>query len=172
MLHNDRSPLENMHCCSLYEILKNPDCNIFEKLEESQWRETRKIILSLILGTDMVHHFEQVSKAQVFVEVNGEDVKRFCTGNSDVVECMADEKNRLFLMELMLHSSDISNPFKPFVICAKWADLVAEEFFRQGDKERDSGMDISPMMDRNNSNLFNMQMGFIEFVVSPLVIGM
>jgi hypothetical protein len=31
------------------------------------------------------------------------------------------------------------------------------------------GLDISPMMDRSNSNLFNMQLGFIEFVVSPLI---
>jgi cAMP-specific phosphodiesterase 4 len=72
-------------------------------------------------------------------------------------------------MELFLHCSDISNPFKPFAICEKWANVVAEEFFQQGDKEREAGMDISPMMDRNNSNLNNMQMGFIEFVVSPLV---
>jgi hypothetical protein len=39
---------------------------------------------------------------------------------------MADDKNRMFVMELLLHCSDISNPFKPFDICAKWADLVVE----------------------------------------------
>ncbi|RYH32744.1 hypothetical protein EON65_00150 [archaeon] len=34
-------------------------------------------------------------------------------------------------MELVLHCSDISNPFKPFALCAKWADLVVEEFCQQ-----------------------------------------
>ena len=29
-------------------------------------------------------------------------------------------------MELILHCSDISNPFKPYDLCAKWADLVVE----------------------------------------------
>jgi hypothetical protein len=72
-------------------------------------------------------------------------------------------------MEILLHCADISNPYKPFHICAKWADLVSQEFFTQGDKERELGIDISPMMDRNNANLNNMQIGFIEFVVSPLI---
>lgn len=74
-------------------------------------------------------------------------------------------------MELVLHCSDISNPFKPYDLCAKWADLVVEEFCQQGDKEREMGLEISPMCDRNNINLCNMQMGFIEFVVAPLIIG-
>lgn len=63
--HNDRSPLENMHCVVLYEILGKDESNIFSNLEEKQWRESRKIILTIILGTDMSHHFEQISKTQV-----------------------------------------------------------------------------------------------------------
>ncbi len=37
-------------------------------LTEAQWRESRKIILTIILGTDMSHHFEQISKTQVSAE--------------------------------------------------------------------------------------------------------
>jgi hypothetical protein len=169
MIHNDKSPLENMHCSLLYDILKKPDMDIFSGLDDAQWRESRKIILSLILGTDMAHHFDQVSKTQLFLEVHGEDVKSFYRGAQESIECFQDDKNRIFIMELILHCSDISNPFKPFHICSQWADLVSKEFFAQGDKERENGMDISPMMDRATSNLYNMQMGFIEFVVSPLV---
>jgi hypothetical protein len=110
-----------------------------------------------------------VFSLQLFLEVHGEDTKKFCRGQSETIECLSDEKNKLFFLEVLLHSSDISNPFKPFVICEQWADLVAAEFFQQGDKESSLGLDISPMMDRKNSNLFNMQLGFIEFVVSPLV---
>jgi hypothetical protein len=167
--YGNKSPLENMHCSLLYEILKKPDMDIFAGLDDVQWRESRKVILSLILGTDMAHHFDQVSKTQLFLEVHGEDVKSFYRGAQESIECFQDDKNRIFIMELFLHCSDISNPFKPFHICAQWADLVSQEFFSQGDKERSNGMDISPMMDRATSNLFNMQMGFIEFVVSPLI---
>ncbi len=103
--------------------------------------------------------------------MNGEDVRSFCCGQKEDIDCLRDEKNRLFIMELVLHCSDISNPFKPFDICAAWADLVVEEFCLQGDREKAEGLEISPMCDRNAINLYNMQMGFIEFVVAPLIIG-
>lgn len=171
LLHNDKSPLENMHCAVLYEVLGKQTTNIFVNLQESQWREARKVIINIILGTDMTHHFEQISKTQVFVEVNSEDTRSFCSGQKDEIDCFKEDKNRLFIMELVLHCSDISNPYKPFNICAKWADLVVEEFCRQGDKERSEGLEISPMCDRVAVNLCNMQMGFIEFVVAPLIIA-
>lgn len=171
LLHNDRSPLENMHCAVLYNVMSKAELNIFSTLTESQWRESRKIILAIILGTDMSHHFEQISKTQLFLEVHKEDTNGFCRGEKDVIECFADDSNRMFIMELILHCSDISNPYKPFAICARWADLVCEEFASQGDREKREGLEVSPMMDRDLIVLCNMQMGFIEFVVTPLING-
>jgi cAMP-specific phosphodiesterase 4 len=75
----------------------------------------------------------------------------------------------MFLLELLLHCADISNPCKPFAICEKWSKLIAEEFARQGDREKKEGLEVSPMMDRDQIILNNMQLGFIEFVVSPLI---
>ena len=66
-LYNDRSPLEHMHCTTLYEILRSESSNIFASLNESQWRQARKVIISTILGTDMALHFETVSKLKVSV---------------------------------------------------------------------------------------------------------
>lgn len=43
-----------------------------------------------------------------------------------------------------------------------------EEFFQQGDKERENGMDISPMCDRHNSTIEKSQVGFIDYIVHPL----
>lgn len=169
LAHNDRSPLENMHCAVIYELLTKPKTNIFVGLTESQWRETRKIILTTVLGTDMSHHFEQISKSNVFFEVSGEDTAKFCSGETDLMEI--EDKDRLFLMEICLHCADISNPYKPFKICSRWADLVVEEFASQGDRERSEGLEISPMMDRATIQLCNMQMGFIEFVVAPLIMA-
>jgi len=171
LLHNDRSPLENMHCAVLYDVLSRPATNIFVNFTDKQWRDSRKIILGVILGTDMSHHFEQISKTQLFLEVNGDDTAKFCSGQKDTIEAFAEEKDRMFILEICLHCADISNPFKPFKICAKWADLVVEEFSRQGEREEREGLEISPMMDRKTINLCNMQMGFIEFVVAPLIIA-
>jgi hypothetical protein len=65
LIHNDRSPLENMHCTLLYDVLRKEETNIFINMTDAQWREARRIIISCILGTDMNNHFDQVSKAQV-----------------------------------------------------------------------------------------------------------
>lgn len=43
-----------------------------------------------------------------------------------------------------------------------------EEFFQQGDKEKESGMDISPMCDRQNATIEKSQVGFIDYIVHPL----
>lgn len=108
---------------------------------------------------------------QVFYEVNGSDIRSFCSGQRSDIECLHDDKNRMLMMELILHCSDISNPYKPFDICAKWADLVVEEFCLQGDREKSEGLEVSPMCDRESVVLCNMQLGFIEFVVAPLING-
>lgn len=170
LAHNDRSPLENMHCAVLYQLLGKAETNIFAGLTESEWRESRKVILSTILGTDMAHHFDQIGKTNVFFEANGDDMRKFVTGEKDTVDALGEEKDRMFLMEICLHCADISNPYKPFNICAQWAELVSEEFARQGDREAKEGLEISPMMDRATIQLCNMQMGFVEFVVAPLII--
>ena len=53
----------------------------------------------------------------------------------------------------MVHCSDLSNPTKPLDIYRQWVDRIMEEFFRQGDREREIGMEISPMCDRYNATI-------------------
>jgi hypothetical protein len=38
LLHNDASPLENMHAATLYELLRDPALNILAGLDEEQWK--------------------------------------------------------------------------------------------------------------------------------------
>ena len=53
----------------------------------------------------------------------------------------------------MVHCSDLSNPTKPLDIYRQWVDRIMEEIFRQGDREREIGMEISPMCDRYNATI-------------------
>ena len=53
----------------------------------------------------------------------------------------------------MVHCSDLSNPTKPLDIYRQWVDRIMEEFFRQGDREREIGLEISPMCDRYNATI-------------------
>ncbi len=57
------------------------------------------------------------------------------------------------VLQNMVHCADLSNPTKPLAIYKHWVERIMEEFFRQGDKERDQGLDISPMCDRHNASI-------------------
>ena len=68
--------------------------------------------------------------------------------------------DRIQVLQNMVHCSDLSNPTKPLDIYRQWVDRLMEEFFRQGDKEREAGMDISPMCDRHNATIEKSQVKF------------
>lgn len=72
------------------------------------------------------------------------------------------------MLENLVHCADLSNPTKPLPLYKRWVALLMEEFFLQGDKERESGMDISPMCDRHNATIEKSQVGFIDYIVHPL----
>jgi hypothetical protein len=57
------------------------------------------------------------------------------------------------MMDALLHASDISNPMKPFEVYKEWTKRVLEEFWIQGDQERDQGLKISYLCDRYTTNM-------------------
>lgn len=167
--YNDKSVLENRHIACLYNLIAtNPEANIFSDIDDEQWREIRKIIISCVLHTDMVHHFAMVSQVEVFYELHSEAIRANTPPREDAESLYQSNEDRLFVLGLVLHSADISNAVKPFGICRKWADCVLGEFFSQGDKEREASMPVSPMMDRATTSRGLSQVNFIEFVVLPL----
>ncbi|UXI15051.1 developmentally-regulated GTP-binding protein 2 [Sarcoptes scabiei] len=70
-------------------------------------------------------------------------------------------------LSYILHSADISHPSKIFSLHQRWTLLLMEEFFRQGDMERELGLAYSPLCDRNSTLIPQSQIGFIEFIVHP-----
>lgn len=55
--YNDKSVLENHHLTTTFKILQNPKCNIFEKMDKSEFIYLRKSMINNILSTDMKDHF-------------------------------------------------------------------------------------------------------------------
>ena len=50
----------------------------------------------------------------------------------------------------MIHLADLSNPTKPIELYRSWNERILEEYWRQGDKEKEQGLEVSPMCDRGN----------------------
>lgn len=59
----------------------------------------------------------------------------------------------------MVHCADLSNPTKTLALYRQWTERIMEEFFRQGDKERERGMEISAMCDKHTASVEKSQVG-------------
>lgn len=149
MLYNDRAVLENHHISAAFRVLKDDDCNILQNLSRDEYRELRTLIIDMVLATDMSFHFQQLK-----------NMKNLLT----LAEPTVDKSKAL---SLVLHCCDISHPAKQWDLHHKWTMLLLEEFFRQGDLERELGLPFSPLCDRNNTLVAESQIGFIEFIVEP-----
>ncbi|CAE8621137.1 unnamed protein product [Polarella glacialis] len=176
--YNDKSPLENLHCAKLFGVLGQPKCNVFGSLSKQQYAEVRKVCIDAILHTDNAQHFTMIKEVQMLYEVNSEilDIShQMCEEDPDswptteAMECFRVPETRQLLVNLFLHTADISNSMKPFRICRIWAWQVLEEFFVQGDAELRLGVPVQALNDREKVNRPFSQVGFIEFLVSPMI---
>jgi cAMP-specific phosphodiesterase 4 len=62
------------------------------------------------------------------------------------------EKNKAYLLKALVHAADIGNPTRPFDIAMKWGVSIVKEFFHQGAREKELGLEISFGCDRSTSN--------------------
>lgn len=129
----------------------------------------RKRIVECVLATDMSFHTKQFSylkmKAESYGIKHGDHVV-------DIFEGL--DKSALFqtqqeFLNILLHTADISNPTKPWKIYQVWVDKVMNEFWHQGDVEKEEKLPISFLCDRKTVNLCSAQIGFIDGIVFPLL---
>ncbi|CAE8620918.1 unnamed protein product, partial [Polarella glacialis] len=149
--YNDKSPLENMHCAKLFDITSNAETDIFKLTSKENFKDARKTCIAAILHTDNVHHFDMIKELNKLYEME----ESICEAQAPEVALTARYKsdvlvrNKLKWMELFLHLADVSNPLKPFEIGKQWAWRVLEEFFAQGDEEKELGLPIGMLNDRD-----------------------
>ena len=158
--YNDASILENMHISSTFKlIINNKEYNIFENVDTNVYKQIRKQMISCVLATDMAFHNLYVDFLKNCIKVNKEENKEINIDNKKV-----EEEHQKY-MNLLIHSSDISNPTKLFDIYFEWAKLVVEEFWEQGDKEKKLNLICS--CDREKVTIYQSQLGFINFIEIP-----
>merc|ERR1712232_857280 len=177
--YNDRSPLENMHLARLFDLLANNSTNILASLTRKEFQEARRVCIVAILHTDNAHHFAMIKEVQLLYQVNSEmfdETRAFHSVDSndfpsrDVLDCFRIPETRTLICKLILHVSDLAHSMKPFRVSQVWAWRSLEEMFLIGDAERESRMPVQALHDRHRVNGPNSQIGFIEFVVAPLII--
>lgn len=167
VLYNDRSPLENMHCSKLFRIMHAPETNILGNVDKEIFKEIRKSMILFILHTDVTKHNEMVKDAGMLYQMNSEAFDKMLP---DAV--VSSHGTATSIGAMLLHSADVGNPCKPWLLCKNLAYLCMDEFFAQGDMEKSRSIPVQMLNDREKVNRPNAQIGFIEFFIAPLVTEM
>merc|ERR1719391_1934884 len=160
LMYNDESVLENHHLAVAFKLLQTPDCDIFVNLSKKQRQTFRKMVIDMVLATDMSKHMSLLADLKTMVET-----KKVAGSGVLLLDNYTD---RIQVLQNMVHCADLSNPTKPLPLYTEWVDRLMEESFKQGDKEREQGLEISPLCDRNTVNVAKCQVGFISYIVHPL----
>merc|ERR1711920_701690 len=69
----------------------------------------------------------------------------------------------------MGHTADLGHTCRPWTVHKHLVVLLEEEFFAQGDKERELGIPVMPLMDREKDSAASSQNFFLDKLVRPLL---
>jgi len=163
--YNDISCLENYHTSKLFRTIRNPETDIFEKLSVQDYKTIRKRMVGNILATDMANHGKIMTVIKSRITINKAENKtkfELLSGNE---KTKFEEQQSLF--DFLIHAADLAHNTKLFNISLKWVELLSEEFWLQGDKEKSMNLPVSFLCDRDNYNIPQSQVGFIKGFIIP-----
>lgn len=159
------SPLSRLYSTSVMEhhhfdhsiMLLNAKGNqIFSNLRQEDYEKVISIMESAILATDLAEYFRKRDSFFHLVQSG---------------ECRwSNQENKNLLMAMMMTACDLSAITKPWHIQRRVAFMVADEFFQQGDLEKEQ-LKIKPveMMDRDKKDrLPSLQVSFIDTICLPV----
>ncbi|XP_047387591.1 cAMP-specific 3',5'-cyclic phosphodiesterase 4C isoform X1 [Sciurus carolinensis] len=160
LMYNDASVLENHHLAVGFRLLQAHNCDIFQNLSAKQRLSLRRMVIDMVLATDMSKHMNLLADLKTMVETK----KVTSLG----VLLLDNYSDRIQVLQNLVHCADLSNPTKPLPLYRQWTERIMAEFFQQGDRERESGLDVSPMCDKHTASVEKSQVGFIDYIAHPL----
>ena len=140
-LYGNTSVLEKHHCARAMELLID-----FPFRDRQEGEFFRKLVTEMILATDLSRHHEMISDPPQVSDYRG-------------------------CLRLLLHAADVSNNARSTKIASQWTERLMEEFYAQGDLERELGLPVTPIMDRHSCSVARVQIGFIDVVARPLFVA-
>ena len=164
LTYNDISCLENFHAAKLFKLERIPENNIFDKLSVMDYKTIRKRMIGMILATDMANH------GKVMSVIKGR-IGNANNNNNDITILSGDDKTKFeeqqMVLDFFIHSADLAHNTKLFNISLQWVELLSNEFWLQGDKEKSMNLPVSFLCERTNADIPNSQVGFIKGFIIP-----
>jgi len=152
--HNNKSVNEQHHAAEAFKVLLKPENNFLKSISREDFQLLRSIILELVLATDMAEHKSLLDAFKGLVCTEGE-------GGVSSAES-------LLVLKIAMKCADLGHLALGWGSHMRWVRRLEEEFFCQGDKEKNRAMPPSFLMDRQKPGVSQSQMGFFNFVVLPL----
>jgi calcium/calmodulin-dependent 3',5'-cyclic nucleotide phosphodiesterase len=151
---------ENNHAALASNLLNLGDYDFFltSTMDATQATQFKALLKDLILSTDMAHHSGVIETFKASLQEYGPDLAKW-----------SEDSRRNSALRMFLHCADISNPARPLEHCSEWGRRVQEELYRQGDKERELGLVLTPACDRGTSCPGRSQAAFIKHVMQPTI---
>ena len=148
MRYNDISVLENYHLAQSFKVILRDEFNILKNFTPEE-----KVLSSA------------KAKADLYGIVKGNNFEK-CFDDENVAKLFEAQQ---CILDMIIHTADISNAGKPPLISEAWTKRVYDEFFIQGDMEKKLGLPVSNFCDRETTNVNKAMIGFIQFVVGPTI---
>lgn len=147
-MYHDQSVCEHHHLNRFFVLLNTPEYNFRENIDEVTCEYLRKLVIGMVLKTDMQQHLITCK---------------------EFADSEPDNTPPILLLQMALKVADLVHTTYPWDLHLTWIKLLEQENFRQGDKEKELGIPVSPLMDRTGYGLQVSQSGFFSVVVVPML---
>lgn len=162
--YNDIHVLENFHAAEGFKILNNKNTNIINKLNENELKYFRKRFIQMILSTDPVSHSKILSvvknKLTNSEVVNGSNLEKLVSPSR-----LYDDQQEI--LDFLISFCDTSHSCKSFEVTFNWTTRLMNEFWHQGDVEKELEIPVSFLCDRKDAFVGKGQIGFIQAIIMP-----
>lgn len=139
---------------TIFYLLLQEGHNIFSKLSSIEYKQVLGLLKHCILATDLAVFFPNKTKLSQIVQSG-----KFCWSN---------QEHRSLIQAISMTACDLAASAKPWDIQVKTVKVIFEEFYEQGDAERNAGRIPIPMMDRNQPDQqASSQVGFLTGICIP-----
>ncbi|CAL8089427.1 unnamed protein product [Orchesella dallaii] len=144
------SVMERHHLSIALAILHREDCNILESFNDADYKYFVELLTWNIIATDISKHLK--NREGLFIEAR--------SGNP--------KQRKMARMSLFMTAADLCDN------CKRWDDSlptvhgILQEFFNQGDMEKQLGFSPIPMMDREVAYIPMIEYKFVKYIVGPV----
>jgi len=169
LMHTD-AILEHHHLHSTFKLLAVPAFDLFGAMPADDRELCRKLIVDMVLATDLKMHNDFTSTLSTLAAQHGATAAGALPSRENFTSPFQAQAlvGVPLLLAVALKFADLSHCFKPFHIHKHWAERITNEFWALGDRERQLGIAVSPLCDRDkDSNVPKSQIGFFNFICVP-----